>query len=213
MGPSYSLTLKQYLHAFGSLLHTKRSTECGHLLRSNVRPHRKHMSQLLLLEYQDTWPAQFQDVAAELLSVFASSGASVEHIGSTAVPGLCAKPVLDVLVGLKSLSEAEDRQCALASMGYSCRAEYEAQLPERRYFVRAEAQTLRVHLHCVVHEGRLWQQHITFRNLLRHYPELLSEYAALKRKLALVHAEDKTAYTEAKAPFIRRVMAGASGAA
>lgn len=182
-------------------------------LMYNVRPHREYMSQLLLLEYQDTWPAQFQPVAAELLSVFASSGPSVEHIGSTAVPGLCAKPVLDVLVGLEMLSEAEDRQHALASLGYIYRAEYEVQLPDRRYFVRAEAQTPRVHLHCVVHEGRLWQQHITFRNLLRHSPEILSEYAALKRNLALVHAGNKSAYTEAKAPFIRRVIAGAAGAA
>jgi GrpB-like predicted nucleotidyltransferase (UPF0157 family) len=171
------------------------------------------MSQLLLLEYQDTWPGQFRHVAAELLSVFAPSCVSVEHIGSTAVLGLCAKPVLDVLVGLDKLSEAEDRQHALASVGYIYRAEYEAQLPERRYFVRAEAQTLRVHLHCVLHEGRLWHQHIAFRNLLRRCPEVLSEYAALKRNLALVHAENKSAYTEAKAPFITRVMAEAAGAA
>lgn len=171
------------------------------------------MSQLMLLEYQDTWPAQYQHLAAELLPVFASCGASVEHIGSTAVPGLCGKPVLDVLLGLESLSEAEVRQHALESLGYVYRAEYEAQLPERRYFVRAEGQTPRVHLHCVVLEGRLWQQHIAFRNVLRRCPEVRGEYAALKRSLALVHAGSKGAYTEAKAPFIKRVLAGAADAA
>lgn len=165
------------------------------------------MPQILLLEYQETWPEQFQQVATELFSVFASSDASVEHIGSTAVPGLCAKPVLDVLVGLERLGDAEDRQNALASLGYIYRAEYEVRLPERRYFVRAEAQIPRVHLHCVVREDRLWQQHMAFRNLLRNCPKILSEYAALKRNLARVHAGDKSAYTEAKAPFIRRVMA------
>ncbi len=171
------------------------------------------MAQLILLEYQDTWPAHFQRVASELRSVFSSSGALVEHVGSTAVQGLCAKPVIDVLVGLKRLSEAEDRQHPLAELGYIYRAEYEAQLPERRYFVRAEAATLRVHLHCVIHEGRLWQHHIAFRNELRCNPEILREYAALKRNLALVHSGDKNAYKDAKAPFIRRVIAQATNAA
>jgi GrpB-like predicted nucleotidyltransferase (UPF0157 family) len=166
------------------------------------------MSQLRLIEYQDTWPAQFRHVATELRAVFASGGVAVEHIGSTAVPGLCAKPVLDVLVGVDSLLVAEDHRHALATLGFIYRAEYEVKLPERRYFVRAEAQILRVHLHCVVREGRLWNQHIAFRDVLRRRPEVMSEYAALKRSLALQYAENKNAYTEAKAPFIMRVLAG-----
>lgn len=171
------------------------------------------MSQLRLLEYQDSWPEQFQHVAAELAAVFAPRGAAVEHIGSTAVPGLCAKPVLDVLAGVDSLREAEDHRHALASLGFTYRAEYEDQVPERRYFVRAEAQTLRVHLHCVVRGSRLWRQHIAFRDVLRHRPEVMREYAALKRSLVLLHEDNKSAYTEAKAPFITRVLAGAASAA
>lgn len=171
------------------------------------------MSQLQVVEYQDAWPAQFQHVAAELRPVFAPGAATVEHIGSTAVPGLCAKPVLDVLVGLERLGDAEQSRHALATLGYVYRAEYEAQLPERRYFVRAEGRTPRVHLHCVLHEGRLWRQHIAFRDLLRHNPDVREEYTALKRRLAVAYAGDKQRYTDAKAPFIERVIAGAAGAA
>jgi GrpB-like predicted nucleotidyltransferase (UPF0157 family) len=71
----------------------------------------------LLLDYRDAWPAQFEQVAAEL-RVILPARASVEHIGSTAVPGLCAKPVLDILVGLDRLDQAGDRRDALALLGY-----------------------------------------------------------------------------------------------
>lgn len=171
------------------------------------------MSQLQLLEYQDTWPSQFQEVAAELLAVFAANDVALEHIGSTAVPGLCAKPVLDVLLGVSDLREAEDRQDELAKLGYTYRPEYEDQLPERRYFVRPQSRTPRVHLHCVIREGRHWKQHMAFRNLLRESPIVRAEYAALKRSLAIQYPENKLAYTEAKAPFIMRVLAAAPGAA
>ena len=167
------------------------------------------MSELLLLEYQDTWPSQFQQVAEELLAVFPVSCASIEHIGSTAVPGLCAKPVLDVLVGVRDLRDAEDAQPPLASLGYQYRPAYEDQLPDRRYHVRPAGKTLRVHLHGVLREGRLWQQHIQFRNALLRDERLLQAYAQLKRGLAELHAGNKAAYTAAKAPFIQRVLAGA----
>lgn len=152
---------------------------------------------------------QFEQAAAELRAVLAT-GALVEHIGSTAVPGLCAKPVLDVLVGLERLEEAEHRIGALAALGYVYRPAYEAQLPGRRYFVRAEGSTPRVHLHCVVRDGRLWLQHMAFRAALRQCRHTRDAYAALKRSLARMHADDKQAYTEAKAPFILQVLAQAA---
>jgi GrpB-like predicted nucleotidyltransferase (UPF0157 family) len=185
----------------------------GKARTSLVGLHETHMPKFQLLEYQDEWPFQFQLVATELIAVFPSSSVAVEHIGSTAVPGLCAKPVLDVLVGVDSLRDAEEHRHDLAALGYAYRGEYEARLPGRRYFVRAEGPTLRVHVHCVVRHSSLWQQHMEFRDVLRRSPALRREYAALKRSLATVHAEDKSAYTEAKAPFIQRVLAAATRSA
>jgi GrpB-like predicted nucleotidyltransferase (UPF0157 family) len=165
------------------------------------------MSELVLSEYQDTWPRQFQQVAEQLLANVSLPAARLEHIGSTSVPGLCAKPVLDLLLGVCALEEAEAAIPALASAGFVYRPEHEVTIPDRRYFVRPEGQTLRVHLHAVLLGGLLWRQHLYFRDALRQEPLLREQYATLKRRLAVQHAQDKAAYTEAKAPFIRQVLA------
>ena len=165
------------------------------------------MSELVLSEYQDTWPQQFLRVAEQLRASVPVPGAVLEHIGSTSVPGLCAKPVLDVLLGVSSLGEVDAWLPALGSAGFVYRPEYEVAIPDRRYFVRPEDQTVRVHLHAVVLGGLLWRQHLHFRDALREQPLLREQYATLKRVLAIAHAADKTAYTEAKAPFILQVLA------
>jgi GrpB-like predicted nucleotidyltransferase (UPF0157 family) len=168
--------------------------------------HRVRMTQALVIEYQDAWPAQYAQVEAELRSVIALPGVVLEHVGSTAVPGLCSKPVLDIVLGVVALDEMETAAPALAHIGFIYRPEYQLQIPDRRYFVRAEGKTPRVHLHAVVLGGPLWRQHLRFRDALREDQELRQSYAELKRRLAVVHMADKAAYTEAKAPFIRQVL-------
>jgi GrpB-like predicted nucleotidyltransferase (UPF0157 family) len=190
------------------ILHRAGLASCRRLpLSSNVRLHETHMSELVLSEYQDTWPRQFLLVAEQLRASVPAPGAVLEHIGSTSVPGLCAKPVLDVMLGVSSLAELEQFFPALGSAGFVYRPEYETVIPDRRYFVRPEGQTARVHLHVLLLGGVLWQQHVCFRNALREEPPLREQYATLKRALAVAHAGDKSAYTEAKAPFIRQVLA------
>lgn len=164
------------------------------------------MSQPLVIEYQATWPAQYAQVAAELRRAVSAPGIVLEHIGSTAVPGLCAKPVLDIALGITSLDDAEAAIPALAQLGFTYRPEYERHIPDRRYFVSAEAQTPRVHLHAVIFGGTIWGQHLRFRDALREDPGLAERYAALKRELAVVHASDKGAYTGGKAPFVESVL-------
>jgi len=165
------------------------------------------MTELVLSEYQDTWPQQFLRVDEQLRALVPVPGAVIETIGSTSVPGLCAKPVLDILLGVSSLGEVEAWIPSLRSAGFVYRPEYEVAIPDRRYFVRPEGQTARVHLHAVLFGGQLWQQHLYFRNALREETPLREQYATLKRGLAVAHAGDKAAYTEAKAPFIRQVLA------
>jgi|JI6StandDraft_1071083.scaffolds.fasta_scaffold112146_2 GrpB-like predicted nucleotidyltransferase (UPF0157 family) len=165
------------------------------------------MSEVRILEYQVVWPSQYAQVELELLSAIASPGVVLEHVGSTAVPGLCAKPVLDVVLGVSALSEMAMNLPALAQIGFTYRPEYELQIPDRRYFVRGAGRSLRVHLHSVVLGSALWLKHLAFRDALRADRQLMQSYAALKRHLALKHATDKAAYTEAKAPFIQQVLA------
>lgn len=105
----------------------------------------------------------------------------VEHIGSTAVPGLSAKPVLDVLLAAATLGQIEQHIDALVGAGYEYRHRYERQIPDRRYFVRAAdgAGALRVHLHAVVQGGMIWRNHLIFRDALRADPALRDAYEVI----------------------------------
>lgn len=178
--------------------------------------HRRAMPEVTLAEPDAAWPVLAAQMADELRAACATSigpgPVEVAHIGSTAVPGLCAKPVIDLLLGVTELSQALDAHDALARLGYVYRPEHEAQIPGRRYFVRPAGATPRVHLHAVVRGGPLWRQHVLLRDRLRDSTALRDDYAALKRALAVTHAHDKAAYTQAKAPFIRGVLGAAAEA-
>jgi GrpB-like predicted nucleotidyltransferase (UPF0157 family) len=167
------------------------------------------MSQVILSPFSNEWPVLFGVLREELLTAFAPTTVAIEHIGSTAVPGLAAKPVIDLLLGASSVAEIEAKTDAVVTLGYVYRHEYERELPMRRYFVKAPIHSLRVHLHGVVIGSRLWRQHLAFRDALRAGEALRREYQTLKQRLAAEFANDKAAYTDAKAPFIQSVLARA----
>lgn len=166
------------------------------------------MKSVVLSPYSASWPVAFAEAHDELTAAFAPVRVRIEHIGSTSVPGLSAKPVLDVLLGASSLEEIETGIEGLERIGYAYVAKYELELPERRYFVKQSLAGLRVHLHAVEFGGRLWADHLAFRDALRTDPSLRSRYQALKSELAATYSHDKTEYQSAKAPFIRSVLAG-----
>lgn len=153
------------------------------------------------------WPRLFLAHRDALHDAFAPVGVDIEHIGSTSVPGLAAKPVIDILVGAASLAEIESRILALVAAGFAYRPEHESALPMRRYFTLTPPGGLRVHVHAVERGGTLWHEHLAFRDALRSDDALRDRYQALKLALAQRHAHDKSAYTEAKGPFIREVIA------
>ena len=167
------------------------------------------MSGVIVSPYSEEWPTLFRRVRHELLSVFVPTAVSIEHIGSTSVPGLSAKPVIDVLLGANSLSEIESNIGSLDRLGYTYVSKYEHELPLRRYFVKAADTSLRIHLHAVELESRFWQDHLMFRDLLRSDADLRSTYQSLKLRLAHEHAHDKAAYSTAKGAFIQAVLAAA----
>ncbi len=164
------------------------------------------MAAVVVQPYSSDWPGQFLGAREQLLAAFAPLPVTIEHIGSTAVPGLAAKPVLDLLLGSASLAEIESRIGTLARLGYDYVARYERELPERRYFVKAADGGMRQHLHGVVIGSALWRDHLTFRDRLRDEAGLRAQYQALKLQLAERFADDKAAYTAAKEPFIRSVL-------
>ena len=159
------------------------------------------------------WSRQFERTRAELTALFADTPVRIEHIGSTAVHDLDAKPVIDVLLGAGTLSVIEARIDVLRRPGYRYRPEYEDVLPLRRYFVRdADGERLRIHLHAVLEGGTIWREHLAFRDALRTDSRLRATYRALKLGLAARHAGDKAAYGAAKAPFVRGTIDALLGA-
>ncbi|MGH2974887.1 MAG: GrpB family protein, partial [Solirubrobacterales bacterium] len=129
----------------------------------------------------------------------------VHHVGSTAVPGLEAKPIVDILVGVRDLDES--RQCfkPLAQLGYM-HAPY---LPtEMHWFCKPHPSRRTHHLHLVPAGSQRYRDELAFRDRLREDPVLADEYATLKRSLAGRFADDREAYTDAKSDFVRRSLAG-----
>jgi GrpB-like predicted nucleotidyltransferase (UPF0157 family) len=144
---------------------------------------------------------------ASIGSVLGGLHPHVEHVGSTAVPGLVAKPVVDLLVAIPDVVEDEPAyRTALESLGLVLRARE----PGHRFFRPPAGQPRTVHVHVCQHGSDWERDFVVFRDRLRESPDLAAAYASLKQRLAADLGADRTAYTEAKAGFIRSVIDGAS---
>jgi GrpB-like predicted nucleotidyltransferase (UPF0157 family) len=164
---------------------------------------------VIVVPYDSDWPRRFDQEAVVLGAVFAGSEAAIEHVGSTAVPGLGAKPVIDIMVGLSHLAEAEDRSAELEAAGYKYIQKHEKHFPERRYFRKPRLGPSAYHLHCIVKGSDFWVRQLAFRNYLRAHPKSAHAYYELKRKLAVRFSKED--YTEAKSPFIEGILVSALG--
>lgn len=154
-----------------------------------------------IVEYDAAWPAQYQAERAAILEAIGPLVVSIEHIGSTAVAGLAAKPILDILVGVADLRLVSQTLQPLANLGYEYRGE--SGIPGRHYFRKGSPQTH--HLHMVQVGGAFWERHLMFRDYLRSHPAAAQDYASLKKALATRHGSDREAYTEAKTDFVRGI--------
>lgn len=125
------------------------------------------------------------------------------------MPGLCAKPVLDVLVETFDLKLIDRLEPEFAAAGYVARGEYG--IVGRRYFSRPEGAELKTHVHVFGEGSPEVRRHLIFRDYLRSHPEVAAEYCALKRLLAHAHDRDAEAYQAGKRDFIARIEGLASG--
>jgi GrpB-like predicted nucleotidyltransferase (UPF0157 family) len=161
-----------------------------------------------LRSWTPRWQTLFEEEAGRLRHALGPLALGLEHYGSTSVPGLLAKPILDILVGGPSPLDPAPYVGALLPLGY----EYapRAGVPEHLVFGRGRARTHLVHV--VEHGGSAWQRDLRFRDLLRADAALAAAYAALKVALARRYPADRASYTAAKAGFIERVLADGPGA-
>ena len=156
--------------------------------------------------WNPAWAETFQKEQQRLHDIFAPCPVTIEHIGSTAVPGLAAKPVIDIMLGAPNLEAIEERIETLTSAGYQYISVFEDQLPQRRFFILEHNGTRAVHLHAVVKSSPFWHSHLAFRDILRSNPDIRQQYENLKTELAALHRDDREAYCDAKADFIQRVL-------
>jgi GrpB-like predicted nucleotidyltransferase (UPF0157 family) len=154
-----------------------------------------------IVEYDPAWPNRFAAERERLDPLL--GGAEIHHFGSTAVPGLAAKPVIDMIALVDDL----DAHIApvVSSAGYQLPEAFNATLEHRRFLCHPSASRRTHHLH-LVDQPRELARRLRFRDLLRSDPELARRYATLKRMLAERHREDRDAYTGAKREFIRTAL-------
>ena len=173
------------------------------------------MDKIAIAEYDLRWPEQFAEEAVRVQTALGDTVAAIEHFGSTAVPGLAAKPVIDLLVAVRSLPDARAQAIpALEALGYACWADDPS--PDRLFFVKSlppnGPRTHHVHVVdlSVSRDPRLGEftfaDRLLFRDYLRTHPEEAERYAALKRNLSAQFTEDREAYTQGKTDYVYSVM-------
>jgi GrpB-like predicted nucleotidyltransferase (UPF0157 family) len=163
-----------------------------------------------LSAHDPAWPARAGRYAAELRPVLGPwLLGPIEHVGSTSVPGLVAKPVIDLMAPVEDLDAMAAATIGpLGALGWPHVPPEFDQRPFRRFFakVSADGQHRLAHLHVMNPGADRWSQQLRFRDALRADPALRDEYAAVKTRLAAAHAGDRERYTDEKAVFVTRVL-------
>ena len=154
--------------------------------------------------YDPAWPARAAALIASLEPVLPGA---VEHVGSTAVPGLPAKPIIDLQALVESFEDVDALIPALAAQGWHHVPPELDERPYRRFFVHVVADSRNAHLHLMQTGEPRWREQLRFRDRLRSDDRLRTEYAAVKQELAQAHGNDRERYSAAKAAFITDAMA------
>jgi len=161
---------------------------------------------LRLVPYDSAWPARFEAEATRARSALGDAALAIEHVGSTAVPGLAGKPVLDLAIAVRSEAAADTCIAPLERLGYEYRGPY-GEDPRRRYYVRDAGEARVAQIHLYVLPARAWEEKLAFRDALRADSSVAGAYAAEKYRVAEAVGWDKGAYSLAKGPFVERVLA------
>ena len=157
---------------------------------------------MLLAPYDPLWPLEYAAEADRIAYACEELPIRLEHIGSTAVPGLGARPVIDIAMGIPPNATRDEYFAALRQLGYEHKGT--DGVPGRDYFVRGSPRSHHVHL--VGWSSSLWNDWLLFRDQLRANPQVAREYDGLKRELSATFADEPRKYSEAKGSFARAVL-------
>jgi len=166
---------------------------------------------VLVVQYDSGWPGAFQRERDRIASALGGLALEIQHMGSTAVPGLGAKPIIDIMLGLRALDDVEACVGPMEGLGYEYKGEFG--IPDRHYFRLIQDDRRTHQVHTVVRDSDFWRRHLLFRDYLRANPDEARLYYELKVALSERHRDDREAYTEAKSEFIEAAIAKARGSA
>ncbi|RQW11088.1 GrpB family protein [candidate division KSB1 bacterium] len=152
--------------------------------------------------YTLAWKCLYEEERETMKDVLGKAILDIQHVGSTSIPAMIAKPIIDIAVAVDSFEGATVTIKPLENLGYEYRGELG--IPRRHYFSKGDPCTH--HIHMVEFKSREWINHLAFRDYLIQHPESAKAYADLKRTLAKMFAMDRKAYTEGKAAFINKIL-------
>lgn len=162
-------------------------------------------NRLRVVEYDPGWPGRFAAEAGRIRAALHDGAPRIEHIGSTAVPGLAAKPIIDMMLVVEDFDATRPLVGQLEELGY--RYHGENGIPRRHYFTREDtAGTVTHHLHALEEGSLEARKHRLFRDHLRANRAARDAYGSLKLRLAAMHASDRQAYQEGKTGLIERIL-------
>ena len=165
---------------------------------------------IVVSDYDPNWPNVFEQEHTMIKDALGSFVLAIEHMGSTAVPGLPSKPIIDLLVGVPSLEEAKDRCIKpVEALGYIYMREYRSWLPGELFFRKGPPGPWTHHVHLMEPSNPRWEAHLVFRDYLRTHPEAARAYADMKRSLASSSKDNIEAYRNGKNLFVEDITAKA----
>ena len=155
-----------------------------------------------VVPYNRAWKADFEAEAKLIAQLLGDVVVAVHHIGSTAIPGIHAKPIIDILLEVADIAELDHRTTAMAQLCYEAKGEFG--IPGRRYFRKDNDSGIRKHqVHAFQANSPEFARHLAFRDYMIAHPEEALKYSALKQELARAHPDDIEAYMDGKDPFIK----------
>ncbi|MEN0055899.1 MAG: GrpB family protein [Mucilaginibacter sp.] len=181
---------------------------------------------ITITEYQDSWPAMFAREKEQINNILAFLHPVIVHIGSTSVPGLCAKPIIDIMIGVKNADDL-DKTIEPMRQEYTYVRMYEPDWPERRYFCRYKSDdgrtvpslidvgdsptvkqglTSLTHIHTFVKDTDDWIRHIAFRDYLAAHPNERDAYCRIKQEISKAEFDNMISYNDAKNDFVKNMQ-------
>lgn len=165
------------------------------------------MRRLEIWPYQKEWALQFKEASEKLKGILGDELMDIQHIGSTSIPGMAAKPVIDILAEVRDIGEVDAFVSEMERAGFVPRGEHG--IPGRRYFVRATENVHTHHVHLFGKGSEHVKRHLAFRDYLREYPNEAERYHNLKMQLVDDGVEDVKLYQDLKAPTVLELQESA----